>query len=65
MVGNLAGGPAVGGAAGSGGGLGGALFVQPSCQGASGCKSAFAVVNATLLGRNFASKVISAPHRPA
>jgi hypothetical protein len=52
---NSALGEAGGGAAGSG--LGGGLFVQPACQGGAGCKSAFALLNDTLLDSNNASQV--------
>lgn len=52
---NSALGEAGGGAAGSG--LGGGLFVQPACQGGAGCKSAFALLNDTLLDGNNASQV--------
>jgi hypothetical protein len=52
---NSALGEAGGGAAGSG--LGGGLFVQPACQGGAGCKSAFALLNGTLLDGNKASQV--------
>lgn len=52
---NAALGPAAGGAAGSG--LGGALYLEPACLGGAGCKSAFALLNNTLLDRNTAAQV--------
>ena len=52
---NSALGEAGGGAAGSG--LGGGIFVQPACQGGAGCRSAYALLNGTLLDGNNASQV--------
>lgn len=52
---NSALGQAGGGAPGSG--LGGGLFLQPACQGGAGCKSAFALLNSTLIDSNHASQV--------
>lgn len=55
LIGNSALGPAAGGRAGSG--VGGALFVEPACQGASGCKAAFASLASTMMLHNSASRV--------
>jgi len=52
---NVALGQAAGGAAGSG--LGGGLYLEPTCLGGAGCKSAFALLNNTLLEHNTASQV--------
>lgn len=55
---NAALGQAAGGAAGSG--LGGGLYLEPTCLGGAGCKSAFALLNNTLLEHNTASQVQTA-----